>query len=217
VGGPLVDPVGPAPRVSYTRGFLDVRRFNRLAPNASLNLRAVIGGWIGGDELPLERRLSVGGVGTLPGYDFRRPLDGTDVLSCGAGGGDLSLGAPAQCDRIALAQVEYRGDLRFSFSGGWDDQQDDDRRWRIRRRFEAEGNWVLFADAGRGWLVRGVRPDNLAPSDLVYARNSLPALGTFRTDVGVGIDFDPVGLYVAKAVSDAKQPANFFVRVRRRF
>jgi hypothetical protein len=56
-----------------------------------------------------------------------------------------------------------------------------------------------------------------APNDLVYSRSSFPELGTFRTDVGVGIDFDPIGVYVAKAVSDAKQPANFFVRVRRRF
>jgi hypothetical protein len=35
--------------------------------------------------------------------------------------------------------------------------------------------------------------------------------------VGLGIEFDPVGLYVAKSVSEAKQPANVFVRLRRRF
>jgi hypothetical protein len=214
-----IDPLGggvvllPPARVTYTRGFLDVRRYNRIAPNASLNLRGVLGGSLGGDELPLQRRLSLGGVGTLPGYDFRRPIDGTDVLTCSTSGGGVPLGTPAQCDRVALAQVEYRSDLHIRFSSS--DEDDDDRRWR--HRFEAEGNWVLFADAGRGWLVRGARPTPLAPDELVYSRSAFPELGTFRTDVGVGIDFDPIGLYVAKAVSDAKTPANFFVRVRRRF
>ena len=207
-------PAGTSARVTYTRGFLDVRRFNRLAPNASLNLRAVLGGSLGDDELPLQRRFSLGGVGTLPGYDFRQLSSGTDVLQCSAGGA-VPLGVPAQCDRIALAQVEYRGDLRFSFSGTMDDDDDDRVRWR--HRFAAEGHWVLFADAGRGWLVRDARPTPAAPEELVYSRSGFPALGTFRTDVGVGIDFDPIGLYVAKAVSDAKEPANFFVRVRRRF
>ena len=33
----------------------------------------------------------------------------------------------------------------------------------------------------------------------------------------IGLDFDPIGVYVAKSVSDTKEPANFFVRVRKRF
>ena len=82
-------------------------------------------------------------------------------------------------------------------------------RWRFHWR--TDGNWVVFTDAGRGWMV-GPRL-----GQTTYERDQFPALGTFRTDVGVGLDFDPVGVYVAKAVSDAKEPANFFVRVRKRF
>jgi hypothetical protein len=79
---------------------------------------------------------------------------------------------------------------------------------------------VVFADAGRGWLV-GER----GAGDLVYERNAFPSVGTFLSDVGVGIDFgqNPTndvagfGLYVAKSLSRPSQPANVFVRVRRRF
>jgi cytoskeletal protein CcmA (bactofilin family) len=211
---PPIEVVPPPARITYTRGFLDVRRYNRIAPNASLNVRGVLGGALGGDALPLERRVSLGGPGTLPGYDFRSQLDGADVLTCSGGtGGGIPAGTPAQCDRIALAQVEYRSDLRVGFSTN--DEDDEDRHWR--RRFEAVGHWVLFANMGRGWLVRGVRPMDQPPDGLVYSRSGFPDLGSFRTDVGAGIDFDPIGLYVAKAVSDAKLPANFLVRVRRRF
>ena len=69
----------------------------------------------------------------------------------------------------------------------------------------------LFADAGRGWLV-GARQ-----GALVYPRDGFPALGSFRTDVGVGLEAGVIGLYLAKAVSDSREPANFFVRVRHRF
>jgi len=62
-------------------------------------------------------------------------------------------------------------------------------------------------------------------SDLVYPRDAVPRFGTFRTDLGVGLDFGSagdndfggLGVYVAKSVSDAGEPANFMVRVRRRF
>ena len=124
---------------------------------------------------------------------------------------------PAQCDRIALAQVEYRGDLTFRAFGSSDDDGDEPpRRWR-RYGLHADGHWLLFADAGRGWLVRDGLANASAPADLAYGRSTLPPLSTFRTDVGIGLDFDPLGVYVAKSVTDAKEPANFFVRVRRRF
>jgi hypothetical protein len=70
---------------------------------------------------------------------------------------------------------------------------------------------VAFVDAGRGWLV-GNRD-----GDLTYSSTSLPGLDTWRTDVGLGLDLGLAGVYVAKAVSDAKEPANFFIRIRGRF
>jgi hypothetical protein len=198
----------PRPTVAYNRGFVDVRRYNRLAPNAQLNMRVVLGAQLGGDDLPLQRRFSVGGPGTLPGYDFRSLVGPTDVAQCNAGGVagapfGPAFGAPALCQRMALVQLEYRGDLRYNV--GFDDSDRAVRYWR-----DAGGAWVIFADAGRGWLL-GRRDGGLT-----YGRGELPAPSSFRTDVGLGLDFTNLGLYVAKATSDLKEPANFLVRVRRR-
>ncbi len=183
---------------SYTRGFLDLRRYNRVSPSGQLNLRAVAGGWLGGDDLPLQRRLSLGGAGSLPGYNFRRPV-GEDVLTCG---GAALEGSPALCERVILAQVEYRGDLHFQWRR--------DRDWGIDVDWPAA--WVLFMDTGRGWLVESGVDDGIR-----YSSDDLPPLGTFRLDIGGGLDLGWIGLFVAKSVSDAEQPANFFLRLRHRF
>ncbi len=197
------------PRVSYGRTLLDLRRYNRISPSTQLNARLVLGGWLHGDELPLERRFSVGGIGTLPGFDFRRIDPGggiVDVAQC-SDGGVVPSGNPAQCERVALIQLEYRTEIRspiFDFLNS--------RPLRLRGiGFTVEPTAVAFVDAGRGWLVG-------PPSGtLQYPSGSIPAFGTFRTDVGLGLDLGIIGIYAAKAVSDASQPANFFLRVRRRF
>lgn len=187
----------------YMRGLFDFRRYNRLGPNAQLNMRVVLGGWMSGDPLPLERRMSVDGPGTLPGFGFRDVGPGADVGACDAGA--TIPGRPADCDRIALAQIEYRGDVHLNFTGDWED-------WP-RHFHSAHGDvvWVLFANAGRGWKV-GV-PDG----SLTYDRNTLPAVSTFRSDLGGGLDFAGIGIYAAKAISTPREPVNFFVRLRHRF
>lgn len=209
---PGVRESSPGPIV-YSRAFLDLRRYLRISQSAQVNVRAVAGGWLNGDELPLQRRFSVGGPGTLPGFDFRRVTGGGDVFQCSAATTAAPRGRPAQCERVALAQVEYRGDLNVHLGilDGGDENEDEPRRRRRRRGFEADGVWVLFADAGRGWLV-GSRD-----GDLSYPSDALPRFSTFRTDVGAGLDFGDIGLFMAKSVSDAKQPVNFFVRIKRRF
>ncbi|MBA3672647.1 MAG: BamA/TamA family outer membrane protein, partial [Gemmatimonadaceae bacterium] len=201
-GGPTspgVRALRPGP-TRYVRGFLDLRRYNRLGPNASLNLRGVIGGWLSGDALPLEKRLSIDGPGTVPGFDFRS-IGGTDVGTCAQS--IAPAGGPAQCERIALAQLEYRTDVRFSVSRGSGATR--------RTRFRADGTWVFFADAGRGWLV------NAPGSPLNVGRHELPPLSTYRTDLGGGVDFDAFGVYVAKALSVPQEPMNVFLRIRHRF
>lgn len=184
----------------YQRGFFDLRRYNRLAPNAALNLRLLLGGWLSGDPLPLERRLSIDGPGTVPGFDFR-VAGGTDVGTCTSGA--AVGGRPAQCERISLAQLEYRNDIRISFSDGAAPFR--------RTRFRADGAWVFFADAGRGWLV------NSPGNPVNIGRHEFPSLSSYRTDVGAGLDFDQFGIYVAKALSEPNEQVNVFVRIRHRF
>ena len=201
---PLTRPF-PSPKISYGRGLIDLRRYNRLSPTTWLNARLVVGGWMHGDELPLERRFSVGGIGTVPGFDFRQYDAGTvDVSQCSSSGTPPP-GNPAQCERVAVGQLEYRQEMPFfNFLNA--------RPIRLRGiGFTVEPTAVAFVDAGRGWLVG---PEF---SDLQYSSRSVPRFGTFRTDIGLGLDLGLIGVYVAKAVSSSKEPANVFLRVRRRF
>jgi outer membrane protein assembly factor BamA len=194
--------------IAYGRAFFDVRKYNRISPKTQLNARLVLGGWLHGDPLPLERRFSVGGPGTLPGFDFRRIGIGTDVGQCAeAGGAAAPPGRPAMCERVALAQLEYRNELHS-------DLIDMFNRNGIRVRgteFTVRPSAVAFVDAGRGWLV-GSRQ-----GDLRYPSGSLPPVDSYRTDLGLGLDLGVAGIYVAKAVSTPKEPANFFIRIHNRF
>jgi hypothetical protein len=126
-----------------------------------------------------------------------------DVGTCS--GGPPVAGRPAECERIALAQIEYRGDLRLKFTGNWEG-------WP-RRFHSAHGDvvWVLFADAGRGWRV------GPPIGTLSYPSGDWPPLSTFRSDIGLGLDFAGIGVYAAKSVSTPAEPINFFVRLRHRF
>lgn len=189
--------------VSYTRGFFDFRRYNRLGGASQLNMRVVLGGWLGGDALPLERRLSVEGPGELAGFDFRSLRAQPNVGTCN---GPVPVpGRPAECQRIALTQVEYRGDLRLDLLSGWDG-------WpRHYRNSHGDAVWVLFADAGRGWDV------GTADRTMTYAATEFPSFSTFRTDVGVGIDVGGIGVYAAKSVSSPSESLNFILRLRHRF
>jgi hypothetical protein len=197
---PRLNPPGP---VTYTRAFLDLRRYNRLSPAEQLNMRVVVGGWVGGDPLPLERRLSVDGPGALPGFDFRSGRAGPDVGTCNDP--PVLPSRPAECDRILLTQIEYRGDLPLDIFSNWED-------WPFRYRgAHGDATWVLFTDAGRGWKVG--RPDG----SITYSRGALPPLSTFRADLGLGLDVSGIGIYAAKSVSTPAEPINYFVRLRHRF
>lgn len=204
--------------VTYSRGFLDFRRYNRLSPDAQLNFRVVAGGQLpGSDPLPTQRRLSVSGPGSMPGFAFRQ-YDGLTPNTGECLNGNL-YGAPANCDRMLLGQVEFRGSLDFNlFSNVFDtfdpspytgrrDPRARPPRWSSRSR---SGGWVLFADAGRGWTVGGTVPGISSPG-------KVPDFSTFRTDAGIGFEFDPIGVYWAKALSDGARPGVWFVRMRHRF
>ena len=209
-GAPIATllPLKPEP-VNYSRAFIDVRRFDRISPSTSVALRVVGGGWMGGDALPTERKLSVGGTGTLPGYGFREVLAGADVFQCSRG--FAQAGTPAQCDRIALAQIELRSDFLAGLLR--DDGPED---W-WRPGFNLQAQWVLFADAGRGWRTDDVKSSAVGGSGDAGYRTGIPPLNSFKSDIGLGVDFGSFGVYWAKAINDASEPARFFVRLQRRF
>lgn len=196
--------------VTYARALFDLRRYNRLAPGAQINVRIVAGGWLSGDPLPMQRRFAVSGLDALPGFDFRRLVGSADVGTCAAGdpNGYAALGRPAQCERMILVQTEWKGDFRIDLFGG--NEGFGDRRW-MAGRFRADGAWVLFANSGRGWLVTG------STTEFHSSKGTIPSIGTWHTDVGGGFDFGSVGIYVAKAVSERKLPANVYLRLNRRF
>lgn len=205
--------INPRGRNAYDRVLFDVRRYNRVSAEGQLSLRLVAGGWLSGDDLPLQRRFALGSVGSLPGYDFRQIRPGTDFLTCAGvrdgdapGGSRSPAGVPAQCERFVLGQAEYRSELKSSLFGLLDQE-------RKRRRFGwgRGAEWVVFADVGRGWLV-GPRAGALQ-----YGPGTFPGLHTFRGDLGVGLRLDDLGLYIAKSFTDPRTPVNFFARLQPRF
>jgi len=193
------------PKVTYGRGFLDLRRYNRLAPEAQLNLRLVLAGWLHGDPLPAQRRLSVGGPGSLPGYDFKGTSGAEDRGQCSTT--TTPDGVPAQCDRMMLIQAEYRGELHLHDLGRIGD-------W-VGRGWRHNAQWVAFANTGRGWLAHGQDP--MATDAPRLDRVSFPRLDTFRTDLGIGVELGVLGIYVARGISDPGQRTNVFLRLHDRF
>jgi hypothetical protein len=199
-----------APSLDYGRVFVDVRRFNRVAPNTSVNLRLVAGGLLHGDGLPAQRRLSVSGVDALPGYGFRAPLGAPDVGTCNTSPQPeyTAQGRPVACDRILLLQAEWAGDFRIALFGR--EQRTDDRRW-YADGLRADGRWVVFANSGRGWRV-GEQDGGLS-----YPRGVVPLFEGFRSDIGVGLDFGYFGVYVAQPLNGPARVPHTFMRLGRRF
>ena len=186
--------------LTYQRIFFDLRSYSRLSPSGRINLRLAGGGWLDGDPLPLQRRLALGYPDPLPGYGFR-------ALNCG---GEQFAGNPAFCDRALIAQAEFRTHLGLDIGPDWasgDFSGDQEERYEP---FHVSGpDLVVFADAGRAWQVGDV--SGTIPS------NRLPALNTFKADVGIGLDFGPLGIYLAKPLDRNVQDVTFSVRMGRRF
>jgi two-component system nitrogen regulation response regulator NtrX len=196
VQNPAATTAWSAPQaLEYGRVFFDLRRYNRISPRTQLDGRLVTAGWVSGDELPLERKLSVTGPGVLPGYEFRETSGGAaDVMQCTAAG-TVASDNPVLCDRIVLGQLELRTQLASHPFGVFNIPA-----FRLRSvGFTASPVGVFFVDFGRGW------------------RTTTPWPSRYRGDVGAGLDLGLIGAYVAKAVTDAGEPLRFFIRIRRRF
>ncbi|MBV9772707.1 MAG: hypothetical protein JO040_02080 [Gemmatimonadetes bacterium] len=205
--GRIAVPAVPFDR--FTTGTLDIRRYNRVDPESRLNFRLLLGGALTGSALPPQRQHALGGEGSLPGYSlfqldcgarFSRVYRAADVPFPDADASRAPVFVPAYgCDRFALFQSEYRGNLAFHFGWGghsWNDEgEDDDRSWN------GDLDWVLFADAGRGW----VRPGSAGMHDEPTA-----------VDAGVGLVLDQVGVYAAVPLRNG-HGVNLFIRLGTRF
>lgn len=181
---------------AFDRVTLDLRRYSRLTPSLRVNSRLRADGWIGGDRMPIQRRVSLGGPDLLPGYEFRG-------LTC-APRGFSDPAFPALCDRSITAQVEVRTRLALNLG------------YRLRDRDGGPGRFigieeadlVFFSDAGKAWLA-GNGPEQVPV-------NRIPSFGEWKADFGVGLDAGQVGAYLAKGISGS-EPVRFLVRLQRRF
>lgn len=186
---------------SFTRGFFDVRRYNRLSSQGRLNLRLVLGGWLGGDPLPIHRRLSLGGPEPLPGYEFRQ-----SACNAAANTGPFAGIGVAACDRVIVVQAEYRGHL--SLRSRYNTERGEGEGLGYVTRFLRGPDFVVFGDAGQGWMV-GSGPGRISAG-------RLPHLASWLADLGLGVDWGGFGLYVAKAVT-VGQPLRLTARLDHRF
>jgi hypothetical protein len=193
----------------FLTGFLDIRSYNRVGPNSSLDLRGLFGGTLNDTPLPPQFQHAFGGVGSLPGHPLfagdcgaRAIQRGYDITE-----GDVSVRDPVfpryGCDQIAIFQAEFRGSLFVNWdfgSGGNDNTWEDDWDWYPRVEFSPE--WSAFFDLGQGWTV-----DGLGDTD------------TFM-DVGVGLHLGDLGIYYAFPLNkdeSGDRNGNFFIRLSRRF
>jgi hypothetical protein len=192
-----VRPAVPLEDYGFYRLAFDLRRYSRLTPSLRVSARLRGDGWIDGDRLPVQRRVSLGGPDLLPGYGFR-------AFTCAPRGfADPSL--PALCDRTLTAQVEVR--TRLGLGLGYRVR---DRDGSPTGRFIGieEADLVLFADAGKGWLA-GDGPGQV-PVDRV------PSIEEWKYDLGIGLDAGEIGAYLAKGISEG-EPVKLLVRLQRRF
>ncbi|MBT8395325.1 MAG: hypothetical protein HKO65_15675 [Gemmatimonadetes bacterium] len=192
----------------FLTGFLDARRYLRINPGASLNIRAVAGGALNDTPLPPQLQHTIGGVGSLPGHaSFGQDCGARDVsrvydhpMEDGIIRSEVfpSYG----CDRFVLFQAEFRGHLFMDWSPGWDEEGDPwDDDWNWYPDIDFSPNWAAFFNAGRAW--------NIGDDDIDTIM-----------DVGVGIFFGDLGIYFAYPLTEDEngdRDGNFFIRLSRRF
>jgi hypothetical protein len=191
------DPLPTGGDYRFSRAGFDVRLYQRINRAARVNLRVLGAGWVGGDPLPIQRRVSVGGSDLLPGYRFR------DQRCAPVGYNDPSLAA--LCDRMMAVQAELRFRFRFGLRERLGAQD-----WLLLERLigTEQADIVLFGDMGKAWLS-GDGPGRVP-------NGRIPVFGEWAHDAGIGIDFDGLAVYLANPVSGPWSPRLTF-RLQRRF
>ena len=173
-----------------------------MSPSGRVHFRLLAGGWLGGDPLPLQRRLSLGGPDPLPGYAFRQVACNQNITDPAFAGSRV-----AACDRVFLIQTEYRGHVSLHWIYNPSREAEEGRATGPLMRL-AGPDLVVFGDAGQGWLV-GNGP-GLVPS------GKLPGLDSWIADLGLGVDWGGFGMYVTKAIT-VGEPLRFVARLDHRF
>jgi hypothetical protein len=190
------DPIGPG-RYEFSRIWVDLRRYARLDPSVRASLRVVAGGWVDGDPLPIQRRVSLGGPDILPGYGFREfncvPVTLVDPAR------------PALCDRMIATQLEIRTRTRLGLPLPTSDPYLSAAQRLLSIR---EPDVVIFADAGKSWIT-GNGPGRI-PSD------RLPVLREWASDIGFGFDAGGIGVYITQPLTGGR-PLTLTARLQRRF
>jgi hypothetical protein len=214
VGGSAALPpelVPGAPSLALaTDGHLDLRRYNRLGPEARLNLQLLFSGAVDGSALPPQHQRSLGGEGSLPGHP-------RFALSCGAreetltrpgtetdpdASEDQAVYPAYGCDAVAMARLEFQGRLPFGWRSGPESGE-----WEVDSLLSLRPAWTVFAGVGRGWSHAdgpGTSPDPGASSST-------------RADVGAGLFVGPLGVYWSWPLNWRDRGLNFFVRLSHRF
>ena len=188
---------------NFNRLFVDFRHYARISPSGRLHLRLVGGGWMGGDPLPLQRRLSLGGPEPMPGEPFR-------VAACNEGFIDPAFADSklAACDRVLAFQTEYRGHVKLNWSYNPSSGRDEQPREEGSFLWLEGLDVVFFANAGQAWLVgNGL---GQVPA------GRIPSFSSWLVDVGLGADWSGFGVYIAKAVTSGER-LRFTARLEHRF
>jgi hypothetical protein len=188
----------------FDRVFFDIRHYARISPSGRVNVRLVGGGWVGGDPLPLQRRLSLGGPDPMPGHPFRSSSCNTAFVDPA-----YTDTRVAACDRVIAFQTEYRGHVKLNWSyNPWKEDKPDREEGPSSFFWLGGLDVVVFADAGQAWLVGN------GPNRLPGGR--IPRFDSWLVDVGLGVDWGGFGVYVAKAVTTGER-LRFTVRLDHRF
>ena len=191
------DPLPTGRDYRFYKLWMDVRTYARINAFARANLRMVGGGWLGGDPLPVQERVALGGYDILPGYQFR------DQRCAPSGYTDPAL--TALCDRSLAFQAEARFRFRLGLREWLGTGE-----WVLLERLVGadQADVVVFGDMGKAWLA-GEGPGRV-PS------NRIPKLNEWAYDAGVGLDFDGLAVYLATPLTGSWEPRLTF-RLQRRF
>src|SRR5207248_11771398 len=113
-------------------------RWGRVSPSL------LAGGWSGADARPLQQRLPMAGPDPRAGYRFRHSACNRDIVEPAFAGTLV-----AACDRVILAQAEYRGHISLHWSYGSSVPEDE----AVKSLFTLQGpDLVVLGDAGQAWL-----------------------------------------------------------------